>query len=68
MEDIIELDGRDFLIVQKIEYNNNDYIYAISTDEKRDIALLKESEENGKFYIKSVNDINEFNAVLNYIN
>lgn len=53
---IIKLDNREFFIVKKITYQNNNYLYIISTDGKNDFTILNEYENNNKKYVKSVTD------------
>lgn len=55
---IIKLDNREFFIINKITYQNNNYLYVISTDGKNDFTILNEYEKNNKKYVKSVTDKN----------
>ena len=54
-DEIIKLDGRDFLIVDNLKYKDKDYIffYVIEND---DIAILEEYVENNEKMVKSVDD------------
>lgn len=64
MEDIIVLDGREFLILNKLNFNGINFLYVIATDGSNDFTLLNEYEENGKVMVKSVNDVNVIEEVL----
>lgn len=54
--DIIVLDKRDFLIIERVNYLDEEYLYVIATDGSNDITVLKEYEKNDKKYVKSVID------------
>lgn len=63
MEDIITLNERDFLVAKKLNYNNINYSLVISMDNENDIALLKESFENGEVYVSSITDEKEYETI-----
>ncbi len=63
MEDIITLNERDFLVAKKLNYNNINYSLVISMDNENDIALLKESFENGEVYVSSITDEKEYEKI-----
>lgn len=67
MEEILTIDGRDFLVANRINYNNNNYIYVIAADESKDVTLLKEFSKEDSLYIESVTDEVEFKAVMEAI-
>lgn len=54
--DIIVLNDRDFLIIERVNYNENSYLYVIATDRSNDITVLEEYINNNKKYVKSVTD------------
>lgn len=56
MDDIIILEGRDFLIIERVKYQEKNYLYVIATDGTNDITVLNEYEKNNKKYVKSVID------------
>ncbi len=56
MEDIIILDGMEFLILDKINLSGINFLYVIATDGSNKFTLLNEYEENGKIMVKSVTD------------
>ncbi len=55
-KDIIVLDGRDFLIVERVTYQDENYLYVIATDGTNDITVLHEYEKMNKKYVKSITD------------
>ena len=55
-KDIIVLEGRDFLIVEKVNYQEEDYLYVIAVDGTNDISVLHEYDKNNKKYVKSISD------------
>lgn len=63
-DDIIILDGREFLIIEKVEYQNLNYLYVIATDGTNDITVLNEYEKDNKMYVKSVTDKNLIDKVF----
>jgi len=68
MNDFITLDKREFLILNKINVNGINFIYAIATDGTNDFTLLNEYEENGKIMVKSVTDEEIIDEVFRKIN
>ncbi len=54
-DEIIKLDGRDFLIVDNLKYKDKDYIF-VHAIENDDIAILEEYVENNEKMVKSVDD------------
>lgn len=64
MDEIITLDNRDFVVVNKKTINDTNYIYAIASDGTNDLVLLQEVEENGETFVESVNDKEVFDKVL----
>lgn len=55
-KDIIVLDGRDFLIVERVTYQDENYLYVIAVDGKNDITILHEYEKMNKKYVESITD------------
>lgn len=68
MEEILNIDNKDFLVVKRFTYNNITYLYTIATDDSNELALLQEYENNGEVFIKSVNDEEQVKEVLKYMN
>lgn len=63
-DDIIILDGREFLIIEKVEYQNSNYLYVIATDGTNDITVLNEYAKDNKMYVKSITDKNLIDKVF----
>lgn len=64
---LLELNGKDFVVIAEIEYNDVNYLYAVSDDEDEEVVLLRESIEDGEEYIESVEDENEYNEILDLL-
>ena len=67
MEDIIILNEKEFLVLKTLNYNNNNYIYAISTDGNNTIALVKEVIVDNEVMVESIENQNEFKQVMEEI-
>ncbi len=52
--DVIVLDGRDFLVIERVNFNENYYLYVIAIDGTNDVTVLEEYIKNNKKYVKSV--------------
>lgn len=61
---MIKLNDRDFLIIDKVNYENKNYLYVIAMDGTNDITLLNEYEENNKIYVESVTDKKLINEIF----
>ena len=59
----VTIAGFDFLITKEIEVNNNHYMIAME-NKKDTITFLKKQIENGKEIVKSVEDDDELELVL----
>lgn len=55
-DEIIKLNGEDFLVIDRITYENKNYIYVNSLDNENDISILEEYEKDGKKVVKSISD------------
>ncbi len=64
MDDIIVLNNREFLILNKINLNGYNFLYVIATDGSNEFTLLNEYEENGKKMVKSVMDPELIDEIL----
>ena len=63
-DEVLELDGRDFLVIKKVVLNNKTYIYVFAMDESKDYSVLLETESDGIKYVESVEDENIIKEVL----
>lgn len=55
-EEIIKLDGEDFLVVDKVLYEGKNYVYVNSTVNTDDFSILEEYKKEDKTYVKSIPD------------
>lgn len=53
-DDIITIDGEDYVIVDELIHDGNNYIYVINSETGDKVSILKETEENGEKYIESI--------------
>ena len=67
MDEFITLNNKEYLIVKRINYNSNNYLYVISTGGDYKVALLKEINQNGQVFVESVKDQREFGEVLELV-
>mgnify|MGYP002645278133 CR=1 FL=1 len=63
-DEIIELDGEDYLVVDRIIYEGKNYIYVNSLVNEDDISILEEYEKDGKKVVKSIPD-EKYNLIFN---
>ncbi len=67
MNEIIILDGREFLVVERINFFGYNYIYAYALDDTDDYTILKETLKDGKKFVSSVVDDEEIEEILKMI-
>ena len=63
--EIILIDGKDYVVLNRINYKNNTYLYVMNED--KEFSVLKEDTENGDTYIESVNDVELVKEILQVI-
>ena len=63
-DEIIKLDGEDFLVVERTTYEGRNYIYVNSLVNENDISILEEYEKDGKKVVKSIPD-EKYNLIFN---
>ena len=63
-DEIIKLDGEDFLIVARTIYEGKSYIYVNSLIDENNISILEEYEKDGKQVVKSIPD-EKYNLIFN---
>lgn len=56
--------GIEYDVVEKIELNQQAYIYLVNPKEMEDICIRKEIEENGKTYLVGLDNQEEVNLAL----
>ena len=68
MDDIIVLDGKEYFIANRINYNNDNYLYVVGEfNSDKEFSVLKETEEFGNVFVESVNDENLVKEILSQI-
>lgn len=63
-DEILTLDGEEFVVVDELVYENKKYLYVNSLKNEQDVAILEEYEKDGKKVVKSVED-SKFNTLVN---
>lgn len=66
MDNIIVLNGKQFLIINEIEVHGMHYIYAGSLEDEKYVLLI-EREKDGIKTVQSVTDEEEFELVMSMI-
>ena len=67
MNEIIILDGREFLVIERVNFFGYNYIYAYALDDTDDYTILKEVVKDGKKFVSSVTDDEEIEEILKMI-
>ena len=67
MNEIIILDGREFLVVERVNFFGYNYIYAYALDDTNDYTVLRETVADGKKFVTSVTDDEEIEEILKMI-
>lgn len=67
MNEIIILDGREFLVVERVNFFGYNYIYAYALDDTNDYTVLREIVTDGKKFVTSVTDDEEIEEILKMI-
>lgn len=49
-------DNKQYLVLSKIEYSSEKYLYLSNLEDPADIKVCREAEENGSFQLVVVND------------
>lgn len=60
----VTIAGFDFIITKELEVNNNYYMIAIDENKNDTITVLKKEIENNKEIVKTVEDDDELELVL----
>ncbi|MGN1268593.1 MAG: hypothetical protein ACI4U0_03755 [Candidatus Aphodocola sp.] len=68
MDELLTIDDKEFLVTNRFFYNEKTYLYVIATDGTNELMLLKEYDNNGKTFVKSVTDENEIKNALSNMN
>ncbi len=63
-DEILTLDGEEFVVVDELVYENKKYLYVNSLKNEQDVAIIEEYEKDGKKVVKSVED-SKFDTLVN---
>lgn len=68
MGNFIELDGKDYCVIDRVNYNSNYYLYVVRVEGNiKEFSILKEKNENGNVFVESVKDENIIKEVLSRV-
>ncbi len=64
VDEVITIDSTDFVVMDTINYQNEDYLYAISVDGNK-FSILKQMKDKDKTYICGVKDKQLIDKLIN---
>ncbi len=64
----INLDGKEYIIIKEIPYNNVIYTYLVEDVNNQEFCIRKVIKENDKDVLVRLDNENEFNMALNLYN
>ena len=64
ISEIVNLDDKEFVVVNKLKLHNILYYFLITTVRPIDIIIATESYENGKLILKEISDNDELDYIL----
>ena len=62
--DVVTIDGVNYLVLEKIDYNDNSYVYLSNVMDMND-TLIKKIDKNDSKVVVSLDDENEFELACN---
>ena len=63
--EIITLEnGANYQVVDTIERDDVNYLYLININDSKDIALVKETYDNGECHLENLDSEDEFNEIM----
>lgn len=62
--DVVTIDGVNYLILEKIDYNDNSYVYLSNVTDMND-TLIKKIDKNDSKVVVPLDDENEFELACN---
>ena len=62
--DVVTIDGVNYLILEKIDYNDNSYVYLSNVMDMND-TLIKKIDKNDSKVVFPLDDENEFELACN---
>jgi len=60
--------GKDYLIVEALEVNNNRYLFLVNEDDEQDSCIRKVITENNEEYLIKLDDKEEYENVMTTFN
>ena len=62
--DCITFDGKEYLVLDTISFNNNTYVYLFEDKNRENFLIQKLKKENNKEYVVNLDDKEEFEKAL----
>lgn len=62
--DCIILSDNEYAIIEKVRYNNNDYLYLANLNKEDDFTIKKIKIKNNETYYCGLDNMEEFNNVI----
>ncbi len=66
--EVLDVDGKEYYIVKKINNNGNLYYILVNTMDKNDLIIRKYLKENNEEYIVGLDDEKEYYDVMKKYN
>ena len=67
--DVITLeDGIEYAVIEKLEKDGNTYLYLTNVNDEKDFCIRKLVIQNGEETLIGLDDDNEFDKALSYLN
>lgn len=60
----LDSDGKDYLVVKEVEYNNKNYYYLMSVKKPVEILIVELTIQDGREVIETVTDKDELNNII----
>lgn len=64
--EVTNINGKNYIEIDKIEGNNNTYVYLSNKDDDKDFCIRKIVAREGKIYYEGLKDNDEFDLALMY--
>jgi len=63
--DVVEVNNNKFIVINKIEYNDNTYLYLMNEDEEKDdVAIVKVIKNEDNYEFVTIEDEKDFEIVI----
>ena len=63
----LDSDGKDYLVVKEVEYNNKNYYYLMSTKKPVEILIVEFKVQDGKEVIETVTNRDELDNIMKIV-